>query len=134
MNNKNPIILFDGICNLCSRSVQFVLKHDKQKIFHFASLQSSAGQRLLKQYHLSETVFNSFVLIQNGKTYLKSTAALMVAKQLGGAIKILYAFIIVPALIRNAIYNVIAKNRYKWFGKQQSCMMPTPELQSRFLN
>jgi predicted DCC family thiol-disulfide oxidoreductase YuxK len=134
MYNENPIILFDGICNLCNRSVQFVLNHDKQKIFHFASLQSNAGQRLLKEYNLSETVFNSFVLIQNGKTYLKSTAALMVAKQLGGAIKLLYAFIIVPAFIRNAIYNVIAKNRYKWFGKQESCMMPTAALQSRFLN
>jgi predicted DCC family thiol-disulfide oxidoreductase YuxK len=134
MYNENPIILFDGICNLCNRSVQFVLKYDKQKLFRFASLQSNAGQRLLKEYHLSETVFNSFVLIQNGKTYLKSTAALMVAKQLGGVIKILYAFIIVPALIRNGIYNAIAKNRYKWFGKQDSCMMPTPDLQSRFLN
>jgi predicted DCC family thiol-disulfide oxidoreductase YuxK len=134
MYNENPIILFDGICNLCNRSVQFVLKYDKQKLFRFASLQSNAGQRLLKEYNLSETVFNSFVLIQNGKTYLKSTAALMVAKQLGGVIKILYAFIIVPALIRNGIYNAIAKNRYKWFGKQDSCMMPTPDLQSRFLN
>jgi predicted DCC family thiol-disulfide oxidoreductase YuxK len=134
MHSENPIILFDGICNLCNRSVQFVLKYDKQKLFRFASLQSTAGQRLLKEYHLSETVFNSFVLIKNNKTYLKSTAALMVAKELTGIIKILYIFIIVPAFIRNGIYNVIAKNRYKWFGKQDSCMMPTPDLQSRFLN
>jgi predicted DCC family thiol-disulfide oxidoreductase YuxK len=134
MYNQNPIILFDGVCNLCNRSVQFVLKHDKQKLFRFASLQSTAGQRLLKDYHLSETVFNSFVLIENDKTYLKSTAALIVAKRLGGFIKIIYAFIIVPAFIRNGIYNIISKNRYKWFGKQDSCMMPTPDLQSRFLN
>jgi predicted DCC family thiol-disulfide oxidoreductase YuxK len=131
---NNPIILFDGVCNLCNRSVQFVLKHDKQKIFRFASLQSKAGQTLLKKYNLSETNFNSFVLIKDGKPYLKSTAALIVAKDLKGLIQILYAFIIVPAFIRNAVYNVIAKNRYKWFGKKESCMMPTVDLQNRFLN
>jgi predicted DCC family thiol-disulfide oxidoreductase YuxK len=134
MIQENPIILFDGICNLCNSSVQFVLKHDKQKLFRFASLQSEAGQALLKKYHLPKTNFNSFVLIKNAKPFLKSTAALMVAKELAGIIKTLYIFIIVPAFIRNAVYNIIAKNRYKWFGKQESCMMPTPDLQSRFLN
>jgi predicted DCC family thiol-disulfide oxidoreductase YuxK len=134
MEQENSIILFDGICNLCNGSVQFVLKHDKQKLFRFASLQSVAGQALLKEHNLPETSFNSFVLIKNGKPFLKSTAALMVAKELSGIIKILYIFIIIPAFIRNAVYNVIAKNRYKWFGKQESCLMPTPDLQSRFLN
>jgi predicted DCC family thiol-disulfide oxidoreductase YuxK len=131
---NNPIILFDGVCNLCSGSVQFVLKHDKQKQFRFAALQSTAGQALLKKYNLNQTIFNSFVLIKDGKLYLKSTAALVVAKELSGPIKILYAFIIVPAFIRNAIYNIIAKNRYKWFGKQASCMIPSADIQSRFLN
>jgi predicted DCC family thiol-disulfide oxidoreductase YuxK len=131
---NNPIILFDGICNLCNNFVQFVIKHDKQKLFRFASLQSAAGQILLKKYQLPEIGFNSFVLIKNGKSFVKSTAALMVAKELAGIIKILYIFIVVPTFIRNAVYNVIAKNRYKWFGKQESCMMPTPDLQSRFLN
>lgn len=134
MEQKNPIILFDGVCNLCNSSVQFVLKHDTNKIFRFASLQSTTGQALLKEYNLSQTAFNSFVLIKEGKVFLKSTAALMVARQLEGAIKSLYWFIIIPPFIRNAVYNIIAKNRYKWFGKQDSCMMPTPELQSRFLN
>jgi predicted DCC family thiol-disulfide oxidoreductase YuxK len=134
MIQENPIILFDGICNLCNSSVQFVLKHDKLKLFRFASLQSTGGQALLKKYHLPETNFNSFVLIKNGKAFVKSTAALMVAKELAGIIKTLYIFIIAPAFIRNAVYNIIAKNRYKWFGKQESCMMPTPDLQSRFLN
>ncbi len=133
MIQENPIILFDGICNLCNSSVQFVLKHDKQKLFRFASLQSEAGQALLRKYQLPEINFNSFVLINEGKVFIKSTAALMVAKQLQGAIKILYSFIIVPTFIRDAVYNVISKNRYKWFGKQESCMMPTPDLQSRFL-
>jgi predicted DCC family thiol-disulfide oxidoreductase YuxK len=131
--NQNPIILFDGICNLCNSSVQFVLKHDKQGIFRFAALQSEAGKALLQKNNLSQSNFNSFVLIQDDKVYLKSTAALKVAKQLSGATKYLYVFIIVPAFIRDAVYNVIAKNRYKWFGKKESCMIPTPSLQSRFL-
>ncbi len=128
-----PIILFDGVCNLCNGSVQYVLKHDKKKLFRFASLQSDSGQQLLKKYKLPYNNFNSFVLLQNEKAYLKSTAALMVAKQLRGFTQILYAFIIVPTFIRDAVYNLISKNRYKWFGKKESCMVPTTELQSRFL-
>lgn len=131
---EEPIILFDGVCNLCNGSVQYVLKHDKKKLFRFASLQSDSGQQLLKKYKLPYNNFNSFVLLQNEKAYLKSTAALMVAKQLRGFTQILYAFIIVPTFIRDAVYNLISKNRYKWFGKKDSCMVPTTELKSRFLN
>ena len=131
---EHSIILFDGVCNLCNAAIQFVIKHDKQKHFKFAALQSNAGQQLLKQYQLPSQNFNSFVLIQNEKAYTKSTAALMVSKQLAGITKLLYGFIIVPPLIRNAVYNYIAKNRYKWFGKKDSCMLPTPELLARFLN
>jgi predicted DCC family thiol-disulfide oxidoreductase YuxK len=131
--SENPVILFDGVCNLCNNSVQFVIKHDAAKKFRFAALQSDTGQALLKQYNLPSTGFDSFVLIQNDKTYLKSTAALTVAKQLKGIVKLLYIFIIVPVFIRNFFYNFIAKNRYKWFGKQETCMMPTAELKSRFL-
>lgn len=129
-----PIILFDGICNLCNNSVQFVIKHDKGNNFMFATLQSTTGQSLLLQYNLPQEGFNSFVLIKDEKVYLKSTAALNVAKNLNGPVKLLYGFIIVPAFIRNSVYNFIAKNRYKWFGKKESCMIPTPALQSRFLN
>jgi predicted DCC family thiol-disulfide oxidoreductase YuxK len=132
MENK-PIILFDGICNLCNGAVQYVIKHDKNNKFLFASLQSNAGQALLQKYNLPDTVFNSFVLIKDNTFYLKSTAALMVAKQLKGAIKLLYGFIIIPTFIRNAIYNIIAKKRYRWFGKQEQCMLPTPELSAKFL-
>ena len=131
--NNNPIILFDGVCNLCNNSVQFVIKHDKKSKFRFAALQSDTGQALLKKYNLPKQGFDSFVLLQNEKVYLKSTAALQVAKQLDGPIKLLGGFIIVPAFIRNAVYNFIAKNRYKWFGKKHHCMIPTPTLQSRFL-
>ena len=131
---SSPIILFDGVCNLCNKSVQTVLRKDKAGIFKFASLQSDAGQKLLKQYNLPTENFGSFVLIQNNEVYLKSTAALMVAKQLSGPIKLLYGFMIVPTFIRNFFYNIIAKNRYKWFGKMDECMIPTPEIKSRFLN
>lgn len=131
---QSSIILFDGVCNLCNSSVQFVIKHDKDKKFMFASLQSTAGQLLLKQFDLPLQDFNSFILIENEKVFLKSTAALMVAKQLKGAVKLLYGFIIVPTFIRNGAYNFIAKNRYKWFGKKESCILPTAELKARFLN
>ena len=131
---SKPIILFDGVCNLCNSSVQFVIQHDRANKFLFAALQSQTGQALLQQYNLPQQGFDSFVLIQNEKVFLKSTAALHVAKQLNGPAKLLYGFIIVPAFIRNTVYNFIAKNRYKWFGKKESCMMPTPTLQSRFLN
>jgi len=133
MTNKG-IILFDGVCNLCNNSVQFVIKHDTENKFMFAALQSPTGQALLQQYNLPQQGFDSFVLIENEKVFLKSTAALHVAKQLNGPAKLLYGFIIVPAFIRNAVYNFIAKNRYKWFGKKDNCMIPTPALQSRFLN
>lgn len=132
--NDHPIILFDGVCNLCNRSVQYVIRHDAEKKFRFASLQSDAGQELLRKYNLPVNNFNSFVLIEDEKIYTRSGAALRVAKQLNGLVKLLYGFIIVPPFIRNGVYNWIANNRYKWFGERQSCMIPTPDLQSRFLN
>ncbi len=131
---KQPVILFDGVCNLCSGAVQYVIKHDAKKQFLFASLQSNFGQQVLQQYNLSNIDFNSFILLKNGKIYLKSTAALLVAKQLQGAISWLYLFRVVPTFIRNVVYNVIAKNRYKWFGKQDACWLPTPQLKYRFLD
>lgn len=131
--NNNPVILFDGICNLCNGSVQYVIRHDKKAVFSFASLQSDSGQSLLQQYKLPLSEFNSFVLIDNGIAYTKSTAALKVARKLSGPVKFLYGFIIVPPFIRDAVYNLISRNRYKWFGKKDSCMIPTPELKNRFL-
>ena len=133
MESKS-IILFDGVCNLCNNAVQFVIKHDPTDTFMFAALQSATGQKLLQQCNLPKVGFDSFVLIQNGKVFLKSTAALQVAKQLSGPVKSLYGFIIVPSFIRNAVYTVIAKNRYKWFGKKDSCMIPTASLKAKFLN
>jgi predicted DCC family thiol-disulfide oxidoreductase YuxK len=133
-DNNQLIILFDGVCNLCSSSVQFVIKHDKKKQFRFASLQSAFGQKTLSENNLSTTDLSSFILLENGKLYTKSTGALRVVKRLGGAWPLLYGFIIVPPFLRNAVYNWVAKNRYKWFGKQESCWLPTPELKARFIN
>ena len=129
-----PIILFDGICNLCNGAVQFIIKHDPEKKFLFTSLQSDAGQQLLKEYKLPSENFNSFLLLQDDTILSKSTAALKVASQLKSAWKLLYIFIIVPKFIRDAVYSYIATNRYKWFGKKDGCMIPTPELQARFLS
>ena len=131
---SESVILFDGICNLCNSSVLFVIGHDKEAKFKFASLQSDTGKNLLKAYHLSDTNLTSVVLIKNGKAYTKSTAALLVAKDLSGMAKLLYGFIIIPAFVRDMVYQTIARNRYRWFGQKDHCMMPTPDIQSRFLN
>lgn len=134
MNREHPVILFDGVCNLCNRSVQFVIKRDKKKLFQFAALQGELGQQLLRKFHLDPNDLNSFVLVEGDKAYRRSSAALRVARRLSGGWKLLYGFMIIPPFIRNAVYNVVARNRYKWFGKRNECMIPTPELRSRFLD
>ena len=131
---EKPLILFDGVCNLCNQSVQYVIQHDPEGIFNFASLQGETGQQLLKKYNLPVNDFNSFVLVENEKVFINSTGALKVAKRLNGMVRLLYGFIIIPPFIRNAVYNLIARNRYKWFGKKDSCMVPSPALKTRFLN
>jgi len=130
--NEQQIILFDGVCNLCTRSVQFILKRDKEKKFRFASLQSNYGQDFLKQFDLPTDTFNSFILYQDGKVSTRSTAALKMFQQLKGW-KWVQLFWIVPKFIRDAVYNLIARNRYKWFGQKNECWLPTPELKARFL-
>lgn len=129
----SPVVLFDGVCNLCNSSVQFLIRNDKQKKFRFASLQSDFGQEILRKFNLPQTDFNSFVLFEGEKVYLRSSAALRIAYYLGGFWYIFQIFWIVPPFFRNAIYNFIAKNRYKWFGKKTECMIPSPELRERFL-
>jgi predicted DCC family thiol-disulfide oxidoreductase YuxK len=129
---ENPVVLFDGVCNLCSGSVQFVIRHDKKRLFRFASLQSPFGQAVLKQFGLPTTELNSFILLQGNRIYTKSTGALRVTKSLNGLYKLLYVFIIVPPFIRNAVYNYVAKHRYKWLGKKEACWLPSPALKSLF--
>ena len=131
---SHPIVLFDGVCNLCSSSVQYIIKRDKNNLFRFASLQSGIGQKLLAKYNLSATDLDSFVLIQEGKAYKKSTGALKVARRLSGPAQLLYSFILLPAFLRDAVYTFVGKNRYKWFGKKEVCWLPTPALRSKFLD
>jgi predicted DCC family thiol-disulfide oxidoreductase YuxK len=130
----HPIILFDGVCNFCNGAIYFVLKQDKKGIFKFAPLQSEAGQRLLQHYNLSMKEFDSFILIDKGKVYKKSAASLRVMNKLPWYWKEAQILRMIPTAFRDAIYDFIAKNRYKWFGKKEQCMVPTPELRSRFLN
>lgn len=129
-----PIILFDGVCNFCNSAVNFIIRRNKNASLLFAAMQSQAGQKILQQFGLPVNDMQSFVLIENGKAYKQSTAALRICRHLSGLWPLCYGFFIVPAFIRNAVYNWIAKNRYKWFGKQQQCMIPTPEVKARFLN
>ena len=132
MNNQS-IILFDGVCNFCNSAVNFTLKRNSKADIFFAPLQSEAGQKLLAQFHLPIDSLESFVFIENDKPYNRSTAVLKVCRHLRGLWPLCYGFIIVPKFIRDGIYNWIAKNRYKWFGKKETCMIPTPEVKTRFL-
>ena len=132
-NPGYKIVLFDGVCNLCNSSVQFIIKHDKKKQFRFGSLQGNYGQAFLKKYNLPADNFNSFILQEDDKVYTRSAGALRMLKHLGGGWSLLYGFIIVPKFIRDGIYNWFARNRYKWFGKREECMVPTPDLKARFL-
>jgi predicted DCC family thiol-disulfide oxidoreductase YuxK len=132
--NENPVILFDGVCNFCNGAINFVLKQDKKSVFRFAPLQSEAGRRLLQQYNLPTEEFESFVLIDQGKVYKKSNAALRVMNKLPWYWKESQIFRLIPTIFRDAIYDFIARNRYKWFGKKDQCMVPTAEMRSRFLD
>ncbi len=129
----NPIIFFDGVCNLCNSSVQFILKRDKNELFLFSSLQSDASKEILLQYKLENLELSTIILLEDGKIYQKSTAILRILKKLPGIYSLGYAGIIIPKFIRDPIYSFIAKRRYKWFGKQVSCMVPTSDLKIRFL-
>ena len=132
LKNKS-IILFDGVCNLCNSSVIFIIKQDKKAHFKFASLQSDAAKELLLQHNVKKIKMDSIVLIENNEIHEKSTAALRISRKLNGGFKILYAFIIIPTFLRDWVYNYIAKNRYKWFGKKDYCMIPSEKLKHRFL-
>ena len=128
------IILFDGVCNLCDSSVQFVIKHDKKDVFRFVSLQSELGQKIINHIGISGLNIDSTVLYEPEKGYYyKAEVAFRILKELNGIYQCLLVFSIFPKSILNNIYDYVAKNRYEWFGKKESCMIPTPELQSKFL-
>jgi predicted DCC family thiol-disulfide oxidoreductase YuxK len=130
----NNVVFFDGVCNLCNSSVNFLIDRDPQSRFRFASLQSKFSEGFLPQYNIEPTKVDSIAFYSKGKLYSKSRAVLEIARRMRRCWPMLYVFIIIPGFIRDAIYNWIARNRYKWFGKQDSCRMPTPELKSRFLD
>ncbi|MCF7827280.1 MAG: thiol-disulfide oxidoreductase DCC family protein [Candidatus Marinimicrobia bacterium] len=134
MKLDRPTLLFDGYCNLCTHSVIAIIRRDAQGLFRFASLQSSLGQALLKQYHLNQDDIDSVVLIHNESAAIKSDAVMDVLHILGGFYRLLSIFRHLPLSLRNRIYDWVAGNRYAWFGKKDVCMLPTPELEARFLS
>ena len=129
---EHAIVFFDGVCNLCSASVQFIIKHDKRDRFRFASLQSDIASVHLKG--TDHKNLDSIVLKDGDKIYTRSSAALRIASKLSFPVSLLYAFMVVPPFIRNFVYERIAANRYKWFGKKEACWLPTPDLKSKFID
>lgn len=127
------IVLFDGVCNFCNDWVNFIIARDTRGYFKFAPLQSDAAAELLNQHSVDPAETDSVIIIEDGRAYTYSTAALRIAKGLGGIWALAYLFIIVPKFIRDAGYKWIARNRYKWFGKKDVCMIPTPEVREKFL-
>ncbi len=131
--SPHPVVIFDGVCNYCSSVVVFIIKRDARGIFRFAPFQSESAKALLEKYGVREDYLDSFILIEDGRLYTKSEAALRLWRRLGGLWSLNYAFIAVPAFIRDAVYDFIARNRYKWFGKKDECMIPGPDVRERFL-
>ena len=130
---ENPIVLFDGICNYCNAMVNFAIRNDKKAILKFAPLQSEAGRGLKEKYQIKPDI-DSIIFIDQEKVYTYSDAALRIAKYLRWPAKALYAFMIVPKFIRQPFYKWVAKNRYNWFGKKETCMVPGPGVRARFLD
>jgi len=128
------IVFFDGVCNLCNKAVAFTLKRDRKKRFLFGSLQGKTGQEYLRKYHLSTDQYHSFMLIEGNVLYTRSTAVLRTLKHLGRGWQLLYVFIYVPQPIRDGLYKLIASNRYKLFGKKDTCRIPTAEEKESFLD
>ncbi len=133
MTSDPPIILFDGVCHLCAWSVQFIIKRDPRGIFRLASLQSDAGRAIMRRHGLDETSLDSFVLVEDGHAWCESNAALRVCRHLPWPWRWFPLFLLVPRMLRDPVYRFIARNRYRWFGKSDVCMMPTPEQRARFL-
>lgn len=134
-NRAHGMIFFDGVCNLCNHSVQFVIKRDQHDYFRFAALQTEAAKAQLTALNSvpHQEELNTIILLENGKVYDRSTAALRIARKLSGLWPLLYGFIIIPRFIRDFFYQLISKNRYRIWGKQESCMVPSAALKSKFL-
>lgn len=133
-DSEHALVLFDGVCNFCNNSVNFIIRHDKKDYFRFAPLQSATGKKILEQHGLDAGDLQSVILSENGKIYTRTTAALRIARKLNGGWPALYGFIIVPSFIRDIVYRIIAKNRYRWWGKKDSCMIPTADVRKKFVD
>jgi len=132
--SDKKIILFDGICNLCNGAIQFVIKRDTKDTFRYATIQSNIGQKLFTERNIDSAKIDSIILIEPSVAYyIKSDAALKIGRSFGGGYALLSIFSWIPRVLRDGVYDLIAKNRYRWFGKKATCMIPTPELQSKFL-
>lgn len=129
----HPVVLYDGSCGFCNRVVQFIIPRDRRGQFRFAAIQSDTGRELLTEYGLDPDNLDTFVLIADGLTFIRSSAALEVARRLDGAWPICYGFVIVPGQLRDGVYNWIARNRYRWFGRTDACLLPSPQERERFL-
>jgi len=134
MDQAHDIILFDGVCNLCNSAVTFIIKHDKQDRFRFAALESTVGRELLTQHGIDTKQTDSIILVRGDHAFAKAEAALHIARKMRGLWPMLYVFNALPNALLNFFYDLIAKNRYAWFGKKDSCMIPTPALRSKFLH
>jgi predicted DCC family thiol-disulfide oxidoreductase YuxK len=131
--SEHPVILFDGVCNLCNHSVAFVIRHDPRGRFRFASLQSPTGQALLRRHGMDAANVFSVILVDGGRAFSRSPAAIRIAAELSGVWRLGAALWVIPRPVRDWMYEVVARNRYRWFGRRDACMMPTPELRARFL-
>jgi predicted DCC family thiol-disulfide oxidoreductase YuxK len=132
--SAHPVLLFDGVCNLCNGSVQLIIRRDPEGRFRFASLQSAAGQRYLDELRIDRQALDSLILVEGDRWSKESDAVLRIARHLGGPWKMLAVFRLVPGPLRDWAYRLIARNRYRWFGKRESCWLPTQELRERFLD
>ncbi len=133
-NRINLLVLFDGKCILCSMAVRFIIRFDKKKLFHFTAIQSQAGKKFFTDHKDIDEFPGTIVLIENGKSYFRSTAVLRILKKLSGGWPLFYALIIIPVPIRDFFYKFVAGKRYKWFGKFQECMIPDENFRRRFIN
>ncbi|NVJ86264.1 MAG: DUF393 domain-containing protein [Algoriphagus sp.] len=134
MNESKSVIFFDGVCNLCNRSIDFILQRDKKNQFLVGALQDEFSKKVLSNYSVKPDYLDSLVLLEKGKIFYRSTAALKIAKQLSGLWPLFYGFVVLPSWLRDPIYDWIGRNRYRWFGKKSTCRIPTPEERAKFLS
>lgn len=133
MQRGKAIVLFDGVCNFCSSGINFIIKHDKRQRYYFIPLQEAIGKHILAYYQLPDNYLDSLLLLERGKLYTHSTAAIRIAMGFGGVWHIMQLLLFIPSVVRNALYCLIARNRYRLFGKRTHCMLPSPQLRRRFL-